>query len=51
MNRSSDDRKQEPVPQPAETAPATEPTPSGLQYTIPGCEKDRSRGPVQMDLF
>jgi hypothetical protein len=44
-----------PAPAPeAITVPAiaaTEPTPSGLQYTIPGCEKDRSRGPVQMDLF
>lgn len=31
--------------------PATEPTEAGLQYVVPGCEKDRSRGPVQMDLF
>lgn len=30
---------------------ATEPTPAGLQYVMPGCDKDRSRGPVQMDLF
>lgn len=30
---------------------ATEPTPEGLQYVMPGCEKDRSRGPAQGDLF
>lgn len=31
---------------------ATEPTPIGLQYVIPGCEKDRSRNPKpQLDLF
>lgn len=29
----------------------TEPTPAGLQYVMPGCEKDRSRGPRQLDLF
>lgn len=33
------------------TAPATEPTPIGLQYVIPGCEKDQSRGPAQFNLF
>lgn len=27
---------------------ATEPT---EQYVIPGCEKDKTRGPVQPDLF
>jgi hypothetical protein len=32
-------------------AAATEPTPEGLQYVMPGCEKDRTRGPAQMDLF
>lgn len=31
--------------------PATEPTPIGLQYVIPGCEKDQTRGPAQMSLF
>jgi hypothetical protein len=31
--------------------PATEPTEAGLQYVIPGCEKDRTRGPIQMTLF
>lgn len=31
--------------------PATEPTPEGLQYVVPGCEKDRRRGPEQMELF
>lgn len=30
---------------------ATEPTEAGLQYVMPGCEKDRSRGPVQTELF
>ena len=30
---------------------ATEPTDQGLQYVIPGCEKDRTRGPKQGDLF
>lgn len=30
---------------------ATEPTEQGNQYVIPGCEKDRSRGPAQGDLF
>lgn len=30
---------------------ATEPTDQGNQYVIPGCEKDKSRGPSQMDLF
>jgi hypothetical protein len=30
---------------------ATEPTEQGNQYVMPGCEKDRSRGPRQMDLF
>lgn len=30
---------------------ATEPTDQGLQYVIPGCEKDKTRGPKQMDLF
>jgi hypothetical protein len=29
----------------------TEPTPIGNQYVIPGCEKDKTRGPVQPDLF
>lgn len=29
----------------------TEPTPIGNQYVIPGCEKDKSRGPKQPDLF
>jgi len=33
------------------STPATEPTEQGLQYVIPGCEKDRTRGPVQGDLF
>lgn len=31
--------------------PPTEPTPEGLQYVIPGCEKDHSRGPKQGELF
>lgn len=31
--------------------PATEPTPAGNQYVLPGCEKDKRRGPSQMDLF
>lgn len=30
---------------------ATEPTAAGLQYVMPGCERDRDRGPVQGDLF
>lgn len=30
---------------------ATEPTPEGLQYVMPGCEKDRTRGPAQLSLF
>lgn len=30
---------------------ATEPTEQGNQYVMPGCEKDRSRGPAQGDLF
>lgn len=30
---------------------ATEPTEQGLQYVIPGCEHDQSRGPEQMDLL
>lgn len=30
---------------------ATEPTDQGNQYVIPGCEKDKTRGPTQMDLF
>lgn len=37
-----------------ETAPAepmTEPTPQGLQFVMPGCEKDQTRGPAQMSLF
>jgi len=30
----------------------TEPTQAGLQYVIPGCEKDQSRNPnKQMELF
>ncbi len=29
----------------------TEPTPIGNQHVIPGCERDKSRGPKQMDLF
>lgn len=30
----------------------TEPTPEGLQYVLPGCEKDRSRTrKAQLDLF
>jgi hypothetical protein len=29
----------------------TEPTEQGLQYIMPGCEKDRARGPKQSDLF
>jgi len=48
------DEQRAPAPAAAievKASPATEPTPSGLQYTIPGCEKDRTRGPVQMDLF
>ncbi len=31
--------------------PATEPTPAGNQFIIPGCEKDKTRGPTQADLF
>jgi hypothetical protein len=31
--------------------PSTEPTPAGLQYVMPGCEKDQKRGPVKMSLF
>ena len=31
--------------------PATEPTHAGLQYVMPGCEKDQTRGPAQMSLF
>jgi hypothetical protein len=30
---------------------STEPTEQGNQYVIPGCEKDRTRGPTQGDLF
>ncbi len=30
---------------------ATEPTEQGNQYVIPGCERDKSRGPEQPDLF
>uniref|UniRef100_UPI003BA941EF hypothetical protein n=1 Tax=Stappia sp. TaxID=1870903 RepID=UPI003BA941EF len=31
---------------------STEPTPEGLQYVLPGCEKDRSRSSTaQLDLF
>jgi hypothetical protein len=30
---------------------ATEPTQAGLQYVMPGCEKDQTRGPSQMSLF
>lgn len=30
---------------------ATEPTEQGNQLVIPGCEKDKTRGPKQMDLF
>lgn len=30
---------------------ATEPTEQGSQYIIPGCEKDKTRGPKQMELF
>jgi len=30
---------------------ATEPTEQGLQYVMPGCEKDKTRGPTQADLF
>jgi membrane protein required for beta-lactamase induction len=48
QQRQSDEREQSLY---LSRLPATEPTPSGLQYTIPGCEKDRTRGPVQMDLF
>lgn len=35
------------------TAPelATEPTNQGNQFILPGCEKDKRRGPKQMDLF
>jgi len=29
----------------------TEPTEQGNQYVIPGCEKDKTRGPKQMDFF
>jgi len=29
----------------------TEPTDQGNQYVIPGCEKDKTKGPDQMDLF
>ena len=31
--------------------PATEPTEQGNQYVIPGCEKDKTRGSKQTDLF
>jgi hypothetical protein len=31
--------------------PVTEPTEQGNQFVIPGCERDKSRGPKQMDLF
>ena len=31
--------------------PVTEPTPQGNQYVMPGCERDKSRGPAQMDLW
>lgn len=30
---------------------ATEPTPQGNQYVMPGCEHDQSHGPKQTDLF
>lgn len=30
---------------------ASEPTEQGNQLVIPGCEKDKTRGPKQMDLF
>lgn len=38
---------------PAKPPPAfvTEPTEQGNQFVIPGCEKDKTRGPRQMDLF
>lgn len=36
---------------PKAARPATEPTPAGLQYIMPGCEKDQTRGPAQMSLF
>lgn len=29
----------------------TEPTGQGLQYILAGCERDKTRGPKQMDLF
>ena len=35
----------------APAALATEPTQAGLQYVIPGCERDQSRGPAQLSLF
>jgi hypothetical protein len=33
------------------TQASTEPTSAGLQYVMDGCQKDRTRGPVQMDMF
>ena len=36
------------VPEPSLTA---EPTEAGNQLVIPGCAKDRTRGPAQGDLF
>lgn len=44
------DRQQIEIAPPAQM-PATEPTRAGLQYVMQGCEKDRTRGPAQMDLF
>lgn len=29
----------------------TEPTEAGNQYVLPGCEKEKTRGPTQADLF
>lgn len=43
-----------PIVTPPETylsAIATEPTEQGLQFIIPGCERDNSRKPGQLDLF
>lgn len=31
--------------------PAVDLTPIGLQYVIPGCERDDDRGPAQLPLF
>lgn len=40
-----------PPPRPICDEPATEPTEQGLQFVIPGCEKDQARKRGQLELF